>query len=105
MIEKIFGDYICDSCGKQTPVSFVIYNPAGFRINTVVLCRDCSNKFAEDVIDSLRKKVSQKIEVIEKQANVKRSLKKKITQMNRKSHNHKVVITNLHKGIKNETTD
>lgn len=102
MIEKKFGDYICDSCGKQTPVSFVIYNPAGFRINTVDLCRECSNKFAEDVIDSLRKKISKNLEVIEKQANVKRNLKKKITQMNRKSHNHKEVITNLYRGKNNE---
>lgn len=102
MIEKIFGDYICDSCGKQTPVSFVIYNPAGLRINTVVLCRECSNKFAEDVIDSLRRKISKNLEIIENQANVKRSLKKKITQMNRKSHNHKEVITNLYRGKNNE---
>lgn len=102
MIKKIFGEYTCDSCGKQTPVSFVIYDPVGLRINTVGLCRECSNKFAEDVIDSLRKKISKNLEVIEKQANVKRSLKKKITQMNRKSHNHKEVITNLYRGKSNE---
>lgn len=102
MIEKTFREFICDSCGKPTPVSFAIYNPAGFRINTLNLCRDCSNKFAEDVIDSLKKKLLKTHETIEKQAKVKRSLKKKVTQMNRKSHNHKEVITNLYRGKNNE---
>ena len=105
MIEKKFGEFICDSCGKPTPVSFAIYNPSEFRINTLALCRDCSNKFAEDVIDSLRKKLSKTHKTIEKQAKEKRRLKKKVTQMNRKSHNHKEVITNLYKELSNEKVD
>ena len=105
MIKKVFGNFICDSCGNQTPVLFAVYNPAGYRINSVSLCRDCSNMFAEDVIDSLRKKISKSHETIEKQAKVKRQLKSKVSQMNRISHNHKAVITNLYKEKKNETTD
>ena len=97
MIEKKFGEFICDSCGKTTPVQFVVYGPHGFQINSIDLCRECSNKFAEDVINSLRDKNLKKQEMLEKQAKVKRNLKRKVTQMNRKSHNHKVVIANLYK--------
>ena len=57
MIEKKFGEFICDSCGKTTPVQFVVYGPHGFQINSIDLCRECSNKFAEDVINSLRDKI------------------------------------------------
>ena len=105
MIEKKFGEFICDSCGKPTPVQFVIYGPHGFQINSIDLCRECSNKFAEDIIDSLRKKNLKKKEMIQKQAKAKRNLKRKVYQMNCKSHNHKLEITNLHKELNNEATD
>ena len=89
MIEKIFENTKCISCGKETPVIFIIKDILGEPLYKISLCRDCSEKFAEDKIRRLKEKNEIKIaEII--------TLKKKVKQMNIKSSNHKKVIREMH---------
>lgn len=48
MIEKIFKKGICISCAKETPVIFIIRDLTNSILYTIPLCRECSDKFAED---------------------------------------------------------
>lgn len=95
MIEKTFGDFNCISCGKQTPAMFVIKDLTNYPLYKIPLCRDCSNKFAEDVISTLRKKLDHSHELIGYKRKENVNLKRKVRQMNIKSHNHKKMIKEL----------
>ena len=88
MIKKVFGNYTCISCGDVTTVKFIIHSDN--ELITLPLCRNCSNMFAEDVINKLRQKNMDKAMKI-------RGLKKKVKQMNIKSHKHKQKITELYR--------
>lgn len=93
MIEKIFEKSVCISCGKESPVVFIIKDLIGEPLYRIPLCRDCSDKFAEDKIQKLKEKLDNK-----KINNIQ--LKRKVKQMNIKSSNHKKVITELNKNNK-----
>lgn len=93
MIEKIFEKSSCISCGKETPVIFIIKDLTCEPLYRIPLCRDCSDKFAEDKIQRLKEKLDNK-----KISNIQ--LKRKVKQMNIKSSKHKKVIIELHKAIK-----
>lgn len=60
MIEKKFLNSACISCGMETPVIFTVKDITGDTIYNIPLCRECSNKFAEDKILSLREKLERK---------------------------------------------
>lgn len=93
MIEKLFKQSFCLSCGKETPVIFIIKDILGEPLYEIPLCRECSNKFAEDKINKLKAKLEYK-----KGKNVQ--LMRKVKQMNIKSSNHKKIITELYKNNK-----
>lgn len=93
MIEKIFEKSVCISCGKESPVIFIIKDLTCETLYRIPLCRACSDKFAEDKIQRLKEKLDNK-----KISNIQ--LKRKVKQMNITSSKHKKVITELHKAIK-----
>lgn len=95
MIEKIFQESICISCGKETPIVFIVKDLLNEPLFRIPLCRECSNKFAEDKINKLKEKLEYK-----KGKNVQ--LMRKVKQMNIKSSNHKKVITELYKNNKEQ---
>ena len=51
MIEKVFQESVCISCGKETPVVFIVKDLLNEPLYKIPLCRECSNKFAEDKIN------------------------------------------------------
>ena len=99
MIEKTKGEFICISCGNETPVKFTITDTANKILFSIPLCRQCSDLFAQDKIDTLRKKFE-----LSKERNVSlviqlKKCKAKISQMNIISHRHKEVISDLMNNI------
>lgn len=95
MIEKVFVNTNCISCGKETPVIFHVKDVTGYTLYRIPLCRDCSNMFAEDKLNALSNKLEKS-----KKANIQLvkdniNLKRKVRQMNIKSHNHKEKINEL----------
>lgn len=95
MIEKRFIDSYCVSCGNETPVIFDITDLNHELLYSIPLCRKCSNIFAEDVIDALKKKVENKNKKLVSKNNEVIQLKCKVKRMNIISHNHKEEITKL----------
>ena len=89
MIEKIFEQSRCVSCAKETPVIFIAKDILGHPLYRIPLCRECSDKFAEDKINHLKGKLEKK-----RTSNVQ--LKCKVKQMNVISSKHKKVITELY---------
>lgn len=83
------------SCAKETPVKFVVRDVNNEVLCSLPLCRECSDAFASDRIDILKRKFEAKKE---KNASLLIQLKlckSKIAQMNKKSHNHKAQIAGL----------
>lgn len=95
MIDKRMGDFKCVSCNSDTPVEFLVKNSTGSTLFELPLCRECSNMFAADMIDSLRRKVEKKREINSSLLTQLKSAKMKIKQMNTISHKHKENITSL----------
>ena len=95
MIEKIFIQSICLSCGKDTPVIFIVKDLVGEPLFKIPLCRECSNKFAEDVINTLRGKLDKSHQIIGSKRGEIIQLKCKVKDMNVRSHLHKEKITEL----------
>lgn len=96
VIEKKYANTNCISCGKETPVIFVIKDLTDYPLYRIPLCRQCSNSFAGDVIKTLKDKLEHSHELIGYKRKENITLKAKIKQMNKKSHNHKVQITKLY---------
>ena len=65
MIEKIKGEFLCVSCAKETPVKFVIKDINNEVLCSLPLCRECSDAFASDRSDILKRKFEAKKETIE----------------------------------------
>ena len=95
MIEKLMKQSICISCAKETPVIFVVKDVTGEPLYEIPLCRECSNKFAEDVINKLRDKLEHSYQIIGSKRGEVVQLKCKVKAMNIRSHLHKEQITNL----------
>jgi len=95
MIEKRFVDSYCISCGNETPVIFDITDLNNEVLYSIPLCRNCSNKFAEDVISKLKNKLEHSHDIIGSKRGEMIQLKCKVKQMNIVSHNHKKTITNI----------
>lgn len=100
MIEKRFIDSYCISCGNETPVIFDITDLNNEVLYSIPLCRNCSNKFAEDTISVLKKKLERCHDIIGSKRGEIIQLKCKVKRMNIVSHNHKEIITNMiNKGV------
>ena len=95
MIEKIFEQSTCVSCGAETPVIFLVNDFYGNPMYRIPLCRECSDVFAKDRIDILKRKLEKKAESKKELVKEVKVLKTKVKQMNIKSSNHKRTITNL----------
>ena len=95
MIEKIMKQSVCISCAKETPVIFVVKDITGELLYEIPLCRECSNKFAEDVINTLRNKLEHSHQIIGSKRGEIAQLKCKVKNMNIRSHLHKEQITKL----------
>ena len=95
MIEKRFIDSYCISCGNETPVIFDIKDLNNEVLYSIPLCRNCSNKFAEDVIFTLKEKLKRSHDIIGSKRGETIQLKNKVKQMNIISHKHKEIITNM----------
>lgn len=102
MIEKRFVESYCVSCGNETPVIFDITDLNHELLYSIPLCRKCSNIFANDKIDILKKKLEHQKQVSNSKIGEIITLKRKIRQMNIVSHNHKEAISNLQNRISTE---
>ena len=94
MIEKIFVNSKCVSCGQETPVIFSITSDTDSKKSyQIPLCRECSNKFAEDKLFFMKKKTEERKNRIE-------LMKQEIKGLNKQNLNYKKHIAKLIKKLK-----